>query len=188
MKIFKGMSVFFSLALLLTVTCFAQGAVTSGIQTATIQATQGESITVALTGSPVTMTFGGAYSTPLTAVVSYNLVSANHTQGIAIGAWFSSATAALTGPVNLPASDFGFKVGGTGAGTGYTGPCSSHAGTIVNTVEGATCMASVYLSQSQLITTPAGSWTDIFSFNYTSATPAPAGSYTGTFLIDYIAP
>jgi hypothetical protein len=165
------------------------GTVTAGPQSVALTASQGESMTLSLSTNSLTIPLGaaaGTYSSPITANVAWNIAS-GHVGTLTVGAWFSSASAALNGGTggNLPSSSFTLQATINGATLAPT-VCNQPTIAAVSSVAGATCIpAANAVVLSNLTTASQGTLTDTYALAYTGAL-APPATYTGTFYIDYV--
>ena len=171
---------------LFLVPAYASNPLTSGAQTVTITANVNESITLALTGGPIVLPMTGALSNAITASVTFNVIKANHTQGIWSAAWFSSTTA-LSGAGSIPSSSLSLTTTLNLATS--TNVCNGAANTQTGSVAGATCEATNEAPQSVFTTNPSGTITDSYQLAYTNPSVIPTpGAYNGTLNIVYVVP
>jgi hypothetical protein len=171
-----------AISLVLALPAMAGTTINSTTQSVTVNITVAESVTLSLSGGPINLPANGNVSNSVTSTYGYTLIPANHTTGVWAVAWFSSATAALSGAANVPASAISLQ---TDAGAFATCGGSAMYGI---TVTSATCVASNVINQPGVTTTPTASgYNDTFTLKYTGAA-LNAGSYTGTLNVMYIAP
>lgn len=141
--------------------------VTSTASSVSLSMTVSESVTLSATPSNITFNYSSANggqataSGPITVSISYNL-AASHT-GVSAYAWLSSATAALSGPSNIPSTSVLASIN-SGTATACTGTIDDAVG--VTGVAGAACGSVVDAN---------GAGHAIFN-----VTAPPAGSGNGT--------
>lgn len=176
--------------------------VASAAQSVTLSTTVAETLTVSLSTTSLTIPAAGwpATSPFVTATVSYNLAASQHQNaagGLYAAVWFASPSAAITGTngvAAIPSSDIDSTI--TWSGTSYTnaamGPCNSTLPSVFATAVGSVASAACgypnpRLTPAQLTTTPTGTLTDAYNFQYGSALPVTPSVYSGTVFISYAA-
>jgi hypothetical protein len=123
----------------------AHGQTLSNTATVNLSMSIGESMSISASPANITFTYspsGGGSATasgPITVVTTANLAS-GHTY-LNVYGFLSSATAALSGPANIPSSEVFANTTGNGTMGGTTGagpvPCTGNFGTVG--VQGAEC-------------------------------------------------
>jgi len=166
---------FLSALLLMAIPAQAQATqINSTSVSVTLSLSVGESITAAVTPATITFAPNGVASGPITVTTSWNIGTGH--SSINTIAWFSSTTAALSGPSNIPTSQTFASING-GTPTACTLPS---IGSIVGVgLSGALCPQvflgagsagagshsdSVLLSLSGLGSLPAGTWAGAINF------------------------
>jgi hypothetical protein len=148
-------------------------------QTVQVNYNVAESITISVSGGPVTLSSSGV-SNAVTVTGSYVLLAANHASGVKAIVIPPSQSAALSsGLFNVPASNILVQENG-----GSFSACNQADVDNINGGSG-TCAPATLLTQNQLTTTPTGSLpSSTFAFEFGAAgPPIQAGNYTGTFTI-----
>lgn len=160
----------------------ARAQVVSNTATLALTYTAPESITLSV--SPTSLQLSNVLQ-PVTVSANWNLLS-TRTQ-FAIGAYFSSATAALTGAANLPAGDI--QLQGTGTGTNnVAGACNQTWGAGYANgmltglgVANASCGTVAYIASIGSATSFSG------TVQISTDATIPAGNYSGSLLFIAIA-
>lgn len=169
-------------AVALSLSMFAQAADTnysSGIQTVGVSIAVQESISIiSITGGPFVIQQGVGQSNQVSVNYSWNLIAGNHTgsggNGVQTASWFSSSTAALTGPANVPSALMTETRNGNALACSASNP---------QQIAGAGCHYTIVVpAGSTGLTGPvSGTGTDIYTLAYTGSGILAAGNYSGTW-------
>lgn len=156
----------------------------SGGKTVTLNLSIPESITLTLNVTSLNFTYsassGGSATTPTTivATTSWSLVAGNHTT-VSTWAWFSSPSAALTGPAstNIPASEVFASIDGSSPS-----PCNATPAAFPSGVQSGGVCPGLTANTSVLWTsaTATGTSTDNVILSMANLGALPAGSFVGT--------
>jgi hypothetical protein len=184
------MALVMSLALLLVVVpANAQAGTQSTLNTVTMSMNVAESITLSVTGGPVSFTYVPASNTAtgntISVTTTWTLNNALPSTILATDVWLSSPTAALT---NGAGSNIASTKVMTSFNGGTAGGCNGNATaglTFVSAeVAGAVCGSIFYYGGGSNIPSASGNRTDTVAFSMSSLQAnLPAGTYTGTINI-----
>ena len=194
----KFTSLFSLLALLFVGIAPSAAQIAGTAQTINASTTVSETLSVSLSSNSIVIPANASNSANITATVLYNLNAASHPTGLFGFSWFGSTTAAMSnGTVNIAAGSMSsnYSWGGVGAAGNAGTACNSSVGigsitagvvSLLGAVSGAICSGGIpRLTQAQLTTTPVGTLTDTYNWNYGSALGSTPSTYTGTIYINY---